>query len=288
MDIDRVRYFHIFAETGSLVRASEILHISQPALSKALRLLEHEVGAKLVEAEGRGLRLTHSGVTFRKETAGLLDKWLQLPKLIQSEHLQAPTKIGSFEVFTTYFLESLTKFIKLENLELHEYIPGQLEEAIINGTVDIGITYAPIPKQGIEFIEVTKIRMGVFGLKKYKDVTLSELPFAVPLSPIEGTPSKVVGLDGWPDHKIPRNIKYRVTLMESAIELSREGHCVAYLPEFIVHNHNKKVLPEFKLIELESSVSKKDRIQSVFLIYRKHADESVLVRQLAKCLRSLS
>lgn len=35
MDIDRVRYFTVFAETGSVVKASEILHISQPALSIA-------------------------------------------------------------------------------------------------------------------------------------------------------------------------------------------------------------------------------------------------------------
>ncbi len=54
MDIDRVRYFNVFAETGSLVKASEILHISQPALSKALRLLAVEVGAKLLESDGRG------------------------------------------------------------------------------------------------------------------------------------------------------------------------------------------------------------------------------------------
>jgi DNA-binding transcriptional LysR family regulator len=130
--------------------------------------------------------------------------------------------------------------------------------------------------------------MGVFGLKKYKDVLLSELPFAVPLSPMEVTPSKVIGLDGWPDHKIQRKIKYRVTLMESALELAREGHCVAYLPEFIVHSHNKKVLSEFKLVELDASVSKKERIQSVFLVYRKNVGESLLVRQIAKCLRSLS
>ena len=287
MDIDRVRYFHIFSETGSLVKASEILHISQPALSKALKLLEHEVGVKLIEADGRGLRLTDTGITFRKETSSLLDKWLQLPKLIRSQTSQAATKIGSFEIFTTYFLESLTKFVGLENLELHEFIPGKLEDAIINSTVDVGITYVPIPKPGIEFIEVAKIRMGVFGVKKYKNSSWSELPFAAPLSPIEGTPSKVVGLDGWPDHRFPRNIKYRVTLMESALELAREGYCVAYLPEFIISSHNKKVLPEYKLVEISSPVPKKDRNQSVFLIYRKLTNESQLVRQIAKCLRSL-
>jgi len=72
MNIDRVRYFSVFAETGSLVSASEILRISQPALSKALKVLESEVNLKLVESDGRGLRLTESGKRFRDQTNPLL------------------------------------------------------------------------------------------------------------------------------------------------------------------------------------------------------------------------
>jgi DNA-binding transcriptional LysR family regulator len=288
MDIDRVRYFHVFAETGSLVKAAEILHISQPALSKALRLLEHEVGFKLLESEGRGLRLTKAGNLFKKESATLLEQWLKLPQILQSEKQESLTRIGSFEVFTTYFLETLTSYVKLETMELHEFIPGQLEEAILNNIIDVGITYLPIPKQGIEFIEVKKIRMNVFGVKKFKNTEVKDLPFVVPLSPREGTPSKVVGLDGWPDHKIPRKIHYRVTLMESALQLCRGGNAVAYLPEFVVEAHNRKVLPEFRLQELDSSLLKKEQLQAVYVVFRKQSGETSLVRQIAKALRELT
>jgi DNA-binding transcriptional LysR family regulator len=288
MDIDRVRYFHVFAETGSFVKASEVLHISQPALSKALRLLEHEVGAKLVDTEGRGLRLSDAGRAFIKETSTLLQQWLQVPKILAAGLSKAPTKIGSFEVFTTYFLARLTKYIDLDALELHEYGPGKLEQAIADGIVDVGITYVPIPRSQVEFTEITKIRMGVFGLRKFRDVSLAHLPFVAPLPLTEGTPSKVVGLDGWPDHKHSRNIKYQVAMMESAMQLCRQGLSVAYLPEFVVELHNKSILPEFRLIEHNSPVSQKDGLQSVFIIHRKNAIESSLNRQIAKCLRSLS
>lgn len=289
MDIDRVRYFHVFAETGSLVKASEVLHISQPALSKALRLLEQEVGAQLLESEGRGLRLTSAGVRFKHSTAQLLDQWMKVPEnLLRGEEGVFPTRIGSFEVFTTHFLAHLTKHVELGSLELQEYSPGKLEEAIAADHVDIGITYAPIPKAGVEFIEVTKIKMGIFGLKKFKDVELAELPFVVPLLPTEGTPSKVQGLDGWPDHKFKRQVQYRVAMMESAIELCRQGLCVAYLPEFVVQLHNHQVLPEYRLIEHESPLPQKDRKQSVFLVQRQHSKEQTLHRQIAKCLRTLS
>lgn len=288
MDIDRVRYFQVFAETGSLVKASEILHISQPALSKALKLLEHEVGVQLIEPDGRGLKMTPAGVRFKQETYPLLQQWMSLPEKLAIGKSVEPTRIGSFEVFTTYFLSRLTQFIELEALELHEYGPGKLEEAVSNNLVDIGITYVPIPKANVDFTEVTKIKMGVFGLKKFKNLPINELPFAVPLFPLEGTPSKVIGLDGWPDHKYQRKIKYRVTMMESAMELCRLGLCVAYLPTFVVELHNQNMLPEFKLAELESPISLKERAQSVFLVQGKHTHEAALFKKIARALRSLS
>ena len=289
MDIDRVRYFQVFAETGSLVSAAEILHISQPALSKALRLLESEVGVKLIEPQGRGLKLTESGKTFRNETRPLLNLWFEIPKKLKTSENWIPKKIGSFEVFTTYFLGHLLNYVALDSLEVHEYGPGKLEEAISSGVIDIGITYIPVPKAGLEFIEVTKIKMGVFGLSNhFKNQEFSALPFAIPLLPSEGTPSKVIGLDGWPDHQFERNIKYRVTMMESALELCRKGLCVAYLPEFVVGLHNENVRAERKLIELPCPISNKNRMQSVFIIKGKDPRETSLHRQIAKCLRSLA
>jgi DNA-binding transcriptional LysR family regulator len=181
------------------------------------------------------------------------------------------------------------KHVKLESIEVHEYGPGRLEIAIAEGKVDIGITYLPVPKAGIEFAEVAQVRMGVFGLaERFRSREFHELPFVIPLLPAEGAPSKVMGLDGWPDHKIERKVKYRVTMMASAIELCRKGHAVAYLPEFVVCLHNEDVLPSRRLSELKSPVPAKERSQSVFLVQRKGSGESLLYRQVANCLRSLT
>jgi DNA-binding transcriptional LysR family regulator len=208
---------------------------------------------------------------------------------MKGEASNVPTRFGSFEVFTTYFLGPLMKFVDLEKLEVHELGPGHLEQAIADQRVDIGITYLPIPKAGVDFVEVTKIKMGVFGLaSKFKSQNFSEIPFVIPLSPHEGTPSKVIGLDGWPYHKFQRENKFRVSMMESAMELCRKGHAVAYLPEFIVELHNANVKAECKLTEFESPVPKKDRSQGVFLVRHQRSSESSLERQIAKCLRSLT
>lgn len=264
-----------------------MLHISQPALSKALKVLETEVGLILVESEGRGLRLTEAGKRFRIESALLLTEWLNLPKKIRDHEVWKPTRIASFEVFTTYFLGSLSKFVELDNLEVHELGPGKIESAVAEGKADVGITYLPIPQSNVEFLEIGRIKMGVFGPEKFKKHTFSTLPFVIPLMPLDGAPSKVMGLDGWPDHKFERNIKYRVTMLESALELCRSGLAVAYLPEFVVSLHNQVLLPEVRLKELEAPILHRERLQSIYLVSRKGAKETQLHRQIAKCMRTL-
>lgn len=56
-----LRYFEVIAQTGHLREASEVLHLSQPALSKCVNRLEAAVGAALFERAGRGIQLTAVG-----------------------------------------------------------------------------------------------------------------------------------------------------------------------------------------------------------------------------------
>ncbi len=61
MEIRHLRYFVAMAEAGSLMQASERLHVAQPALSVHLANLEAELGVKLVARSNRGIVLTDEG-----------------------------------------------------------------------------------------------------------------------------------------------------------------------------------------------------------------------------------
>lgn len=287
MDIHRVRYFCVVANLGSLVKASEVLRISQPALSKALKLLEDEVGLKLLERDGRGLRLTQDGKKFKSSAEPLLNEWLAMPSQLKERSCKQSLRVGSFEVFTTYFIGHLLNQIKLPEFELHEFTPGRLEDALGDGSIDIGITYHPISRSGVKFTEVTKIRMGIFGAEVFRKTAFNDLPFVIPNDLVEGTPSKVMGLDGWPDHRFPRKLMFKVTLMESALELCRQRRAVAYLPDFIVRLHNSQVKKEYELQELSCPIPTNNRLQSVFLVQTSSDFETPFIRSLAKALRSL-
>lgn len=64
MDIDGVETFLAIAELGSFTRAARRLHRSQPAISRRLEIVEHELGAPLFERLRGPARLTEAGRTF--------------------------------------------------------------------------------------------------------------------------------------------------------------------------------------------------------------------------------
>jgi DNA-binding transcriptional LysR family regulator len=68
VDFRDLKYFEVIATEGSLGRAAERLHRTQPALTKCIDRLEQALGARLFQKDGRGMRLTAAGHVLVKRT----------------------------------------------------------------------------------------------------------------------------------------------------------------------------------------------------------------------------
>ena len=66
MNLQQLEYFKVVSQTNNFTTASNILSITQPALSKAISKLEEELEVKLFEREGRNIKITKYGETFLK------------------------------------------------------------------------------------------------------------------------------------------------------------------------------------------------------------------------------
>lgn len=64
MSLAQIEYFVAVAEAGTLGRAAERLHISQPPLTRQLKSLELELGVQLFERTARGMSLLPAGSVF--------------------------------------------------------------------------------------------------------------------------------------------------------------------------------------------------------------------------------
>ena len=66
IDFELYRIFYTVANAGNITKASEELHISQPAISKSIKNLENQLGGTLFVRTKRGVNLTEEGKEFYK------------------------------------------------------------------------------------------------------------------------------------------------------------------------------------------------------------------------------
>ena len=95
MDFRQLRTFSCVAELGSLSKASDTLRVAQPALSRQIKLLEHELRAELFTRNGRGMVLTDAGRLLLARTWGIVRQIDQIRDDIQSPEGRRPAGLCS-------------------------------------------------------------------------------------------------------------------------------------------------------------------------------------------------
>ena len=73
MEIRVLKYFLTVAREQNITRAAEVLHITQPTLSRQLAALEEDLGTKLFTRTGRIIRLTEEGILLKRRALEILD-----------------------------------------------------------------------------------------------------------------------------------------------------------------------------------------------------------------------
>lgn len=143
MKLHQLRYFQEVCRQHSITKAAEELHISQPAVSAAIRELEEEFGLKLFKRSHKKLVLTTEGSYFSLEVEELLQKANQ----IADDMTRLQKKSTSIRVGLPPMMEALEiPFLALFHrkhpeirLELHHGNSLSLRKALQDGRIDIAI-----------------------------------------------------------------------------------------------------------------------------------------------------
>jgi DNA-binding transcriptional LysR family regulator len=147
--------FVAVAEELHFGRAAARLHLTQPPLSRQIRLLEQEVGVTLLDRTGRTVKVTPAGRVFLTEARRIL-------RLAEESSLavrRIPTGTGgtlavgftavSVHGYVQSFLRRIAEELPHLDLVLREMVTADQVEAIAAGDIDLGFVRPPVTRAGL-------------------------------------------------------------------------------------------------------------------------------------------
>src|ERR1700678_1313683 len=142
LEVGELRAFCAAATLGSIAEAARAMNVSQPAMSKRLRALEHVAGAELFERSSRGVTLTPAGVQLYSAARRLLRSADSVQALIKTAPAM-PVRIASSPTIAELRLpQVLSELAGGEQGITAELISANSElvrELVRDGRCDLGI-----------------------------------------------------------------------------------------------------------------------------------------------------
>lgn len=181
MEIRVLKYFLAVAREGDITRAAEILHITQPTLSRQLMQLEDELGTALFIRGKRKVLLTETGMLLKRRAEEIID----LSKKTELEIGNQTHEVTGEIVLAcgiTEATKTMGKYIK-EFKSLYPQVTFRIRngnsdfiaEMIDNGLVDIGFALEPINLDKFDFLRMNQPE--IWGILMKKDDPLAQKDF---------------------------------------------------------------------------------------------------------------
>jgi DNA-binding transcriptional LysR family regulator len=173
MDLKQLAYFCTIAEEGSISSAARILHISQPPLSHQLKLLEGELGVRLLERGPRSISLTEAGKLLYERAVRILSMADAAAKDLSdfSEEHSTPLRLGTTSSSGPALLnERIKEFHRLYpkvRFEIHEGNSFQILELLNNDIIGIGIARLPARAKNVECYPLEAEPMAAAGIPEF-------------------------------------------------------------------------------------------------------------------------
>ena len=144
MRIEQLEYIAAVTQHGSLRRASERLHIPQPALSEAVSKLERELGVLLLDRRRSGARISREGRELLHHMVEVLEAVDRLKVAAGDRGAEArQVRMGTVNAATSTLLVPAVRALQEAhpetNLELLTMQQAEIEQGLLEGSIDLGL-----------------------------------------------------------------------------------------------------------------------------------------------------
>lgn len=168
MELRVLNYFLTVAREENITRAAQLLHVTQPTLSRQLMQLEEELGVQLFHRGKHSVSLTEDGMLLRRRAQELvsLSEKTKLELQHKEEIPAGEIAIGCGESKSMSLLsEKMVSFRQkypLVQFSIYSAIADDIKERIEKGILDMGLLVEPVDISKYEFIRLpVKERWGV-------------------------------------------------------------------------------------------------------------------------------
>ena len=160
MELRVLKYFLTVAREENITKAANLLHITQPTLSRQLRQLEEELGIKLFQRGRHNIMLTEEGMLLRRRAQEIVDLTEKTEKELVhgAETVSGEISIGCGE---TQNMKPLCEMIaafqeKYPEVVFHIYtaIADDVTERLENGVLDMGLLLEPVEISRYHFVRM--------------------------------------------------------------------------------------------------------------------------------------
>ncbi len=227
-DFNKYKIFYAVAESNSFSKAAEVLHISQPAISYAIKELEDTLQTKLFIREKRGVKLTDDGEKLMFYAQKAFNNLIMAEKIIteREEEVDGLVRIGIYSHISTILLPKIIKeFKKLypsAKFSIYQSSNHELKERLKHRDVDLIIMQYPIFLSSNSFKEeiICELDNCFFATEKiYNEYSKNDKEYLYPL---------ILPFNGYADidtleEKLKRNnIKFNASLRSYSSETVKE------------------------------------------------------------------
>ena len=196
VELRTLRYFLAAAQEGNITRAADILHITQPTLSRQIMELERELGTTLMLRGKNGLTLTDDGLFFRQRAEEIVELADRLEQNFteRKSDVSGLIAIGASEsVGSRLFARLIKRFsdkYPLIQFYLYNEMADNIKDRLEKGLVDVGLLLEPVDTSRYDFVRLSqKETWGILmrddhPLAERKTITpdeIAEYPLILPL-----------------------------------------------------------------------------------------------------------
>ena len=178
MELRVLRYFLTIAREGSITNAANVLHVTQPTLSRQIHDLEEELGQRLFVRGSRNMRLTAEGMILRKraeEIISMVDK-TEAEFHSMSNVVSGDIYIGGGETEAVKLIAQIVCELRTAYPEIHYHLySGNAEdvtERLDKGLLDFGLLIQPADISKYDYFNIPA--RDTWGVIMRKDIPLAK------------------------------------------------------------------------------------------------------------------